>query len=87
MLFRELIRKLILRQAKYLLKLSYMVQRTRTYSLAVEFHRVEESYRLLSCAPRLPQLVKSYQGVLGHADEALLGFLEALAKSGKKDGR
>ena len=62
-----------------------MEQRTLTYSLIVEFHRDEEGY--LAHFPALAGChawSETYEGAVARAEEALLGYIEALAKSGKK---
>ena len=62
-----------------------MAQQTRTYSLVVDFHRDEEGY--LAYFPALPGChtwAENYEDVIERAEEALVGYLEALAKAGKK---
>ena len=62
-----------------------MAQQTRTYSLVVDFHRDEEGY--LAYFPALPGCrtwAENYEDVIECAEEALVGYLEALAKAGKK---
>ncbi len=65
--------------------LTYMAQQTRTYSLVVDFHRDEEGY--LAHFPALPGChtwAEDYEDAVARAEEALVGYLEALAKAGKK---
>ena len=62
-----------------------MAQRTRTYSLVVDFNREEEGY--LAYFPALPGChtwSETYEGAVARAEEALVGYVEALAIAGKK---
>ena len=59
-------------------------QHTRTYSLVVDFHRDEEMY--VAYFPALSGChtwSETYEGAVQRAQEALIGYLEALAASGK----
>ena len=62
-----------------------MAQHTRTYSLMVELDREGGGY--LAFFPALPGChtwANTYKEVVQLAEEALVGYLEALAKAGKK---
>ena len=59
--------------------------RTRAYSLTIEFHQDEGGY--LAHFPALPGCHtwgNSYEEAVKHAEEALIGYLEALQKNGEK---
>jgi len=61
-----------------------MAQQTRTYSLVVEFHADEDGY--LAYFPALPGChtwADTYEAVIERANEALMGYLKALADAGK----
>ena len=62
-----------------------MAQQTRTYSLVVDYNRDEDGY--LAYFPALPGChtwAHHYEDAVERAEEALVGYLEALAKAGKK---
>ena len=62
-----------------------MQQEMRTYSLVVDFNRDEEIY--LAYFPALPGChtsAETCEQAVERAEDALFGYLEALAKSGKK---
>ena len=59
--------------------------RTRTYSLTIEFHPDEGGY--LAYFPALPGCHtwgNTYEEAVKNAEEALIGYLEALHKNGEK---
>jgi antitoxin HicB len=61
-----------------------MTQLTRTYSLIVEHHAEDGGY--LASFPALPGCHSwgdTYEEAVVNAEEALLGFLEALEKNGE----
>jgi predicted RNase H-like HicB family nuclease len=61
-----------------------MGRETRTYSLIIEFFADEEGY--LAYFPALPGChtwAATYDSVLERAKEALVGYLEALADTGR----
>ncbi|MGD0024830.1 MAG: type II toxin-antitoxin system HicB family antitoxin [Xanthobacteraceae bacterium] len=58
--------------------------KTLAYSLSIEFHKDEGGY--LAFFPALPgchTLGASYEEAVKNAEEALLGYLEALQKNGE----
>jgi predicted RNase H-like HicB family nuclease len=58
--------------------------KTLAYSLSIEFHEDEGGY--LACFPALPGCHTwgaSYEEAVKNAEEALLGYLEALQKNGE----
>ncbi len=61
------------------------MSKTRTYSLSVQFHPEEGGY--LACFPALPGCHTwgdTYEEAIKHAEEALIGYLEALQKNGEE---
>ena len=65
--------------------LYWRMARTRTYSLTIEFHPDEGGY--LAYFPALPGCHtwgNSYEEAVKNAEEALIGYLEALHKNGEK---
>ena len=61
-----------------------MVQQTRTYSLIIQYDKEQDGY--LAYFPSLKGCYSwgaTYERALENAEEALLGYIEALANSGK----
>jgi predicted RNase H-like HicB family nuclease len=61
-----------------------MDHQTRTYSVVIEYDKGQDGY--LAYFPSLEGCHTwgaTYEAALSHAEEALLGYIEALAKSGK----
>jgi predicted RNase H-like HicB family nuclease len=61
------------------------VSKTRAYALTVQFHPEEGGY--LAFFPALPGCHTwgdTYEEAIKHAEEALIGYLEALQKNGEE---
>ena len=68
-----------------LLWYNFRMATTRTYSLAIDFHQDEGGY--LAYFPALPGCHtwgSTYEEAVKNAEEALIGYLEALQKNGEK---